>query len=179
MHCSPAVAAFFRKKLTGDDWQKLQSILEEVQPFEYHQDEDRFELAEVLEVTGHPLDPEELDLLFHCCQLLNDEAGEKVKRALAKGPVQEEEFTFYYHFTLDTSGATRNTPEVAYAFIKLLQSNPGFRYNVEELPGEVWVEVTISYLSDLEFQRKKDVLDWLIQVARNQSRNSPFKGSTL
>lgn len=176
MPFSPNLDSFFGHRLTSDDLERLRLIAQSGQVFEYHQSEDSFELVEGLG-WEQELDPDDLDLLLYCCQLLTEEASDKIKGELGQRVSGEEEQPFFFIFEDDMDRATRNGSPVAQAFIELLKKGTDFRYKVEELPGEIRIEVIITFRSDLEYQRKKEELEWLIQVARNKAGERPFRGT--
>jgi len=68
-------------------------------------------------------------------------------------------------------------------FRKLLldagRRDTGLKARAEKLPGGYRVAVSIRYVSDFDYQRKKDSIDWMLHLARKKANDSPFSGRRI
>lgn len=181
----PAWAALLARLLAPGDWRRLRELSRgwRVNPFAVDEDSGRFEISEAWErQRGHaPLKEEDLDLLLRACDLLAEHRAELGEAAagmerVAPAGGDEHGAELEFRFALSPGSHPGGDGEVARRFVALLQEEPAFRVEQEDL-GEVRrVTVRFSFRNDFEYHARKSRVDWLLELARRLRQDRPFLG---
>jgi len=122
-------------------------------------------------------DDRTLDALCLACELLS-EAG--VEFDLTSPVVEQAAPSGTIQLTFDFPSEEES---VYLRFQKLLRENTdpgaGFHADFQNYPWGYRVVVDLVYHGDLDYQRKKDILDWLLLISKRKDKGDPFQGSRL
>lgn len=116
-----------------------------------------------------------IDAACMACELLSD-AGDTFTGDPLLGDEQSGpgEVRVEYRFDAEEEA-------IYQAFRRMLElrSPNGIRAEFRRQAWGHMASVTISYVSDFDYQRKKDSVDWLLHLARKRATNSPISGKKL
>lgn len=58
-------------------------------------------------------------------------------------------------------------------------ADAGIHADYQKYPGGVQARIRLAYSSDFDYQRKKDLIDFVLQVAKRRAKDDPLSGSRL
>lgn len=122
-------------------------------------------------------DTELIDAVCMACELLSSAAGDFAHdKAIEREPDPSGSVRLEYRFRLEDEAIYEAVRE---RLEDLAAGDAGIRVNFQKYPWGNLAIVTVHYAHTFDYQRKKDAIDWVLQIARMQTKDVPFKGTRI
>jgi len=176
----PGVKAFLRERLPRDMYDLLREATHDFTLPAFRRDPGTGDYECILDSPVLGEDERFIDAACTACELLAASGGDfRGDPAIARGGAdggERGEISLEYWFDLNDRAAFDHFRRLA---VTPDQRAAGIRAEVEERSDGYLVRVRMLYESDFDYQRKKDSLEWMLDLARKMAKDTPYSGRKL
>ncbi len=173
------VASYLRSSLPDHLYARLQDVTDDwsVPIFVRNPYNGEFECLHD-RVLAADEDNELIDAVCMACELLTNAVDEDFSDDIAIETDSDPagSVTFEYRFSTEDEEVFH---AVRARLKDLAATDAGISVKFQKYPGGNLAIVTVTYAHTFDYQRKKDAIDWVLQIARRQTKDDPFKGSRI